>query len=85
MNLLLKISQRVANENIFVFNVGKCAYIAQRETIILLGNEKIQKVDSFCYLRIKFNFKGIDVKKQFIKVKEKLTKTIQFFVFFGNE
>ena len=83
MNILLKISNKVAMNNNFVFNTSKCAYTGTRQVILMIGKEKIQKVDNFTYLGVQFNYAGINTMGQVQAIKDKLERKINFFTFLG--
>ena len=51
--------------------------------ILRIGNEKIGRTNTFTYLGVQFNYKGIDNVGHLDKLEEKLRKTIQFFVMLG--
>ena len=83
MNNLLSIAQRVVRERNFTFNNQKCVYTAEREVILKLGSESIEKVGSFNYLGVQFNYKGMDSHGHLLSIKCKMEKKINFFTIIG--
>ena len=85
MNTLLNIADGVSFKNNFKFNLTKCAYTAQRPNLIRLEMEKVNKVDISSYLGYRSYFKGMYNKAQLVYLKDKLLKTVQFFLDAWNE
>ena len=79
MNSLLKIADGVASRKNFQFNIDKCAYVYDDKIKLWLDEKKIEKVEVFIYLGIRFNSKGIDNISHINELKQKMERTVSFF------
>ena len=79
INTLLNICQGVAERWHFKFNITKCAFIGPTFENVRLAGEKLEKVEVFSYLGIRFNENGLDTETHIKEMKQKMSRTTQFF------
>ena len=74
LKLLLKMCEAHARRNRYAFNVAKCAVISPDDVVFTLENQRIRRAESFIYLGVDIDRKGIDASK-FVARRIKETKS----------
>lgn len=74
LKLLLKMCESHARRNRYAYNVSKCAVIGPDDAVFTIDAQRIRRAESFVYLGVDIDRKGIDASK-FVARRIKDTKT----------